>query len=57
MHEWILGIGRAVLEFFRNINTEALLQALEITLLGWGGIFVVMAVIILIVWLLNKIKS
>ncbi len=55
MHEWIMSIGYAILMFFRNFNTAVLVQALEITITGWLGIFVVMGVIILIVYLLNKI--
>ncbi len=57
MHEWIMSIGYAILSFFRNFDATTLLQALEITVTGWLGIFVVMGVIILVVYLLNKIKS
>ncbi len=57
MHEFIMGIGAAILNYFRNFDVTTLLQALEITVTGWLGIFVVMAVIILVVWLLNKINS
>ncbi len=57
MHNWIMGIGAAILSYFRNFDPTILLQALEITVTGWLGIFVVMAVIILLVWLLNKIHS
>ncbi len=57
MHDFIMSIGYAILSFFRNMDLTIVSQALEITLIGWLGIFVVMAVIILIVWLLNKIKS
>ncbi len=57
MHEWIMSIGYAILSFFRNFDAATLLQALEITVTGWLGIFVVMGVIILVVYLLNKIKS
>ena len=57
IHEFIMGIGYAILEFFQNINVTTILQALEITVIGWLGIFVVTGVIILVVYLLNKIKS
>ncbi len=58
MHKMIMGIGAAILNHFReNFDPNTLLQALEITVTGWLGIFVVMAVIILVVWLLNKINS
>lgn len=57
MHDYIMNIGYAILNYFRNFDATTLLQALEITLVGWLGIFVVMGVIILVVWLLNKIKS
>ncbi len=57
MHEFIMSIGQAILNFFRNFDVSTLLQALEITLTGWLGIFVVMGIIILVVYLLNKIKS
>ncbi len=57
MHDFIMSIGYAILNFFRNFDSSTMLQALEITVTGWLGIFVVMAVIILIVWLLNKINS
>ncbi len=57
MHEWIMSIGQAILDYFRNFDATTLMQALEITVTGWLGIFVVMGVIILVVYLLNKIKS
>ncbi len=57
IHEFIVGIGYYVAEFFRNINMTTILQALEITVTGWLGIFVVTGVIILVVYLLNKIKA
>ncbi len=57
MHEWIMGIGYAILNYFRNFDATTVLQALEITVTGWLGIFVVMGVIILVVYLLNKIKA
>jgi hypothetical protein len=57
IHEFIVMIGYYVVEFFRNINVATILQALEITVTGWLGIFVVTGVIILVVYLLNKIKA
>ncbi len=57
MHDFIMSIGQAILNFFRDFPVETVLQALEITVTGWLGIFVVMGVIILIIYLLNKIKS
>ncbi len=57
MHAFIMSIGQAILDYFRNFDTTTLLQALEITVTGWLGIFVVMGIIILIIYLLNKINS
>ncbi len=57
MHDFIMSIGQSILDFFRNFDVTTLLQALEITVTGWLGIFVVMGVIILVIYLLNKIKS
>ncbi len=57
MHAWIMSLGEAILNYFRNFDATIIMQALEITVTGWLGIFVVMGVIILIVWLLNKINS
>jgi len=57
MHELIMKIGYAVLEFFRGINTSNLLSALEVMGIGMLGIFIVTGVIILVVMLLNKLFS
>ncbi len=57
MHAFIMSIGEAILNYIRNFDPTTLLQALEITVTGWLGIFVVMGVIILVVYLLNKIRS
>ncbi len=57
MHELIMRIGYAILSFFRNIDMNTIAQAWDITLTGYLGIFIVMAVIIAVVWLLNKINS
>ena len=55
MHEWIVNLGYAILEFFRNINTDNLLTALSIMGTGMLGIFIVTGIIILVVTLLTKI--
>ena len=55
MHEWIVNLGYAILEFFQNINTDNLLTALSIMGTGMLGIFVVTGIIILVVTLLTKI--
>ncbi len=57
MHDFIMNIGQAILDFFRNFDATNLMKSLEITAVGWLGIFVVMGIIILVVYLLNKIKS
>ena len=55
MHEWIVNLGYAILEFFQNINTDNLLTALSIMGTGMLGIFLVTGIIILVVTLLTKI--
>ena len=55
MHEWIVNLGYAILEFFQNINTDNLLTALSIMGTGMLGIFIVTGIIILVVTLLTKI--
>ena len=55
MHEWIVNLGYAILEFFQNINTANLLTALSIMGTGMLGIFIVTGIIILVVTLLTKI--
>ncbi len=57
MHEFIMKIGYAVLEFFFSINGTNLLDALEVMGIGMLGIFIVTGVIILVVTLLNKLFS
>ncbi len=57
MHDMIMKLGQSILNYFRNFDVANLLNALEITVIGWLGIFVVMGIIILVVYLLNKIKS
>ena len=55
MHEWIVNLGYAILEFFRNINTDNLLTSLSIMGTGMLGIFIVTGIIILVVTLLTKL--
>ena len=55
MHEWIMSIGYAILEFFRNLNTANLLTSLSIMGTGMLGIFIVTGVIILVVTLLIRV--
>ncbi|MBE6977948.1 MAG: hypothetical protein E7438_04820 [Ruminococcaceae bacterium] len=55
MHEWIMSIGYAILEFFQNLNVGNILTSLSIMGTGMLGIFTVTCVIILVVTLLIKI--
>ena len=57
MHEFIMGIGYAVANFFLSIDTANLTSALSIMGIGMLGIFIVTGVIILCVALLNKLFS
>lgn len=57
MHEFVMKIGYAVLEFFTSINVTNLLNALKVMGIGMLGIFIVTGVIILVVTLLNKLFS
>ncbi len=57
IHNFALKVGSAVIGFFTGIDTQNLLNALEITGIGWLGIFVVTIVIILVVTLLTKIST
>ena len=57
MHEFVLKMGYAVLNFFCSIDTGNLLSALSIVGIGMLGIFIVTGVIILAVMLLNKLFS
>jgi hypothetical protein len=57
MHDFIMGIGSAVINFFYSIDTSGLTDALSIMGIGMLGIFIVTGVIILSVTLLNKIFS
>ena len=55
MHEWIMSIGYAILEFFQNLNVGNILTSLSIMGTGMLGIFIVTGVIILVVTLLIKV--
>ena len=57
MHEFIMNIGSAIVNFFCSIDTAGLSDALSIMGTGMLGIFIVTGVIILCVLLLNKIFS
>lgn len=57
MHEFVMKIGYAVLEFFTSIDTANLLSALSIMGIGMLGIFLVTGIIIVVVTLLNKLFS
>lgn len=57
MHEFIMNIGRAVVNFFCSIDVTGIADALSIMGIGMLGIFIVTGVIILTVMLLNKIFS
>ncbi len=56
MHEWIMGIGYAVISYFQRV-AAVLLQALQIAGTGMLGIFVVIGIIVLAVILLNEVFS
>ncbi len=57
IHNFIMGIGNAVIGFFLNIDWSSVKNALSITVTGWLGIFVVTIVIILVVLLLSKVST
>ena len=57
MHEYIMGIGQSILNYFRSIDFSNLKSALSIMGVGMLGIFIVTGVIILVVTLLNKLFS
>ncbi len=57
MHDFIVNIGYQVCNFFANMDTGNLLQALKIMGIGMLGIFIVTGVIIGVVMLLGKIFS
>ena len=57
MHEFIMSIGKAVVDFFCSIDTSKLTDALSIMGIGMLGIFIVTGVIIAVVALLNKIPN
>ncbi len=57
MHDFIMNIGYAILNFFYSIDTGNLLDALYIMGIGMLGIFIVTGVIITVTTLLNKLFS
>ena len=57
MHNFVMKIGYAVLEFFTSVDTANLLDALKVMGIGMLGIFIVTGVIIFVVTLLNKLFS
>ena len=57
MHDFIMNIGYAVLNFFRSIDPNNLLTALSIMGTGMLGIFLVTGIIILVITLLGKLFS
>ena len=57
MHEFFVNIGYAILNFFRNVKTDNILKSLSIMGIGMVGIFLVTGIIVLVVYLLNKISN
>ena len=57
IHEWIMGIGYAIMNFFAGFDSTGLLTALTISGVGMLGIFIVIGIIVLFVLALNKIFS
>jgi len=53
MHGFIMNIGQAILNFFRNFQVDGLLKALEVMGIGYLGIFIVTGIIIGAVYLLS----
>lgn len=52
-HNWVLSIGAAIASFFMNIDGQGLLDSLEIMGVGYLGIFIVIGIIILAVYVIN----
>ena len=57
IHEWIMGIGYAIMNFFAGIDGASLMTSLTIAGVGMLGIFVVIGIVVLSVLVLNKIFS
>lgn len=55
MHEFVMSIGYAILNFFGSIDSGNILNALSIMGIGMLGIFIVTGVIILVISLLTKL--
>ena len=57
MHDFIMNIGYAILDFFQSIDPANLLTALSIMGTGMLGIFLVTGIIIAVITLLGKLFS
>ena len=57
MHEFIMNIGYAILNWFGSIDTGNLLTALSIMGTGMLGIFIVTGIIMSAVAILNKLTN
>ncbi len=57
MMEFFEKIGEAVIRFFYGLNGEQFLQSLIYMLYGLGGIFIVVLIIFLVIFVLNKIPA
>ena len=53
IHNWIMSIGEAIARFFVGIDTQGLLDSLEIMGVGYLGIFIVIGIIILAVYVID----
>ncbi len=54
MHNFVMSIGQAIASYFANFSGKGLLDALKVMGIGYLGIFIVTAIIILAVYLLNR---
>ncbi len=57
MYEFFETIALAVVNFFNGLNWANFMKSLEYMAFGLGGIFIVVGIIFLTIWLLNKIPS
>ncbi len=53
IHNWVMGIGQAIANFFMNVSGQNLMDALEVMGVGYLGIFIVIGIIIIAVYLIN----